>query len=112
MSPLLAKHLARQALDAVALVSTADLPGYGDPEPGGWQRRRLDLRRDLALRCLRNLAWVPTINTRQLHGGLPSVLLRTRRHKHEEVTGVVFLTPTLDAKKLPPLAQPKPTRES
>ncbi len=52
MSPLLAKHLARQALDAVALMRAADLPGYGDPQSRGSQRRRLGMRRDLARRRL------------------------------------------------------------
>lgn len=112
MSPLLAKHLARQALDAVALMSAADLPSYGDPQAGGWQRWRLRLRRDLALRGLRNLACISTHNTRRLHRGAPPVLLRTGRHKHEEVTGVVLLASTLDAQKLPSLAQPQPTRKS
>ncbi len=115
MSPLLAKHLAHQALDAVALMSAADLPRYGDPQPRGSQRWRLALRRDLAQGCIRNLH-SRTHCTRQLHSRARSRRLMTRlparRHKHEEVTGVVFLSPTLDAKKLPSLAQPQPTRES
>ncbi len=116
MSPLLAKHLAHQALDAVALMSAADLPGYGDPQPRRSQRWGLALRRDLARRGLRNSAWVRTHDTHQLLCRAPSVGLVARpgprRHKHEEVAGVVFLAPTLDAKKLPALAQPQPTRES
>lgn len=116
MTSLLAKHLARQALDAVALMSAADLPSYGDPQPRGSQRRRLALRRDLARHRLRNRVRARTHDTRRLHCGTPTgsllTRLRPRRHEHEEVAGVMLLAPTLDAKKLPSLAQPQPTRES
>ena len=37
-APLLPEHLAHEALDPVALMRTADLPRYGDPQPRRLQR--------------------------------------------------------------------------
>ena len=52
--PLLAKHLAHQALDPVAFVRPADLPSNGDAQACRPQCTRAWERRDLARRRIRN----------------------------------------------------------
>ena len=111
--PLLAKHLAHQALDPVAFVRPADLPSNGDAQACRPQCTRAWERRDLARRRIRNpgrgRGTVRNERTRRPLSGAPG-LRRAWRHEHQEVAGVVFFAPTLDPQELSALAKSQPTR--